>query len=138
MAAAAPAAPPPFDVVHASVPDTIAGQSLAWIPTTTVPLAVHIWGLSPPLRLWVAIVLSCVLRATRWQAVLLPGPPVVPVAPRSHHDNDGWVVVTCSANLALPDIILMHNMLTWAASAHGLAVLTMALPRHLCANVGPT
>ena len=121
MAAAAPAAPPPFDVVQASLPDTIAGESLVWIATTSVPPAVHILGLSPPLRPWVSIVLSCVLRATRWQAVFLPGPPVVPLAPRSHLDDDGAVVVTCSADLALPHIKLM---LTRAASAHGLAVLT--------------
>ena len=121
MAAAAPAAPPPFDVVQASLPDAIAGQSLAWMPTAAVPAAVHILGLSPSLRPWVSIVLACVLHATRWQADFLPGPPVVPLAPRSHLDDDGAVVVTCSANLALPDIRLM---LTRAASAHGLAVLT--------------
>ena len=86
-----------------------------------MPPAVHILGLSPPLRPWVSIVLSCVLRATRWQAVFLPDPPVVPLAPRSHLDNDGAVVVACSADLALPHIKLM---LTRVASAHGLAVLT--------------
>ena len=102
MAAAAPAAPPPFDVVQASMPDTIAGQSLAWMPTATVPPAVRILGLSPPLRPWVSIVLAFMLRATRWQAVSLPGPLVVPLAPRSHHDNDGAVVVTCSADITPP------------------------------------
>ena len=121
MAAAAPAAPPPFDIVQASLPDTIAGEPLAWMPAASVPPAVHVLGLSPPLRPWVSIVLVCVLRATRWQAVLLPGPPVVPLAPRSHQDDDGAVVVTCSADLALPHIKLM---LSRAASAHGLAVLT--------------
>ena len=96
-AAAAPAAPPPFDVVKASLPDTIAGESVAWIPATSMPRAVHILGLTPPLRPWVLIVLSCVLRATGWHAVFLPGPPVVPLAPPSHLDNDEGVVVACSA-----------------------------------------
>ena len=45
---------------------------------------------------------------------------MVPLAPRAHHGDDGVVVVTCSADLALPDIRLM---LTRAASARGLAVL---------------
>ena len=121
MAAAAPAAPPPFDIVQASLPDTIAGQSLAWMPTATIPPAVHILGLSPSLRPWVSIVLACVVRATRWQAVFLPGPPVVPLVPRSQHDDDGAVVVMCSADLALPDVRLM---LPRAVSAHRLAVLT--------------
>ena len=94
-----------------------------------MPPAVHILGLSPPLRPWVSIVLSCVLRATRWQTVFLPGLPVVPVAPRSHLDNDGAVVVTCSADLALPHIKLM---LTRAASTHGLAVLTSRPAPTLC------
>ena len=120
MAAAAPAAPPRFDVLQASLPDTIAGEALARVPAASVPPAVHILGLSPPPRPWLAVVLSCVLRATQWQAVFLPGPQVVPPAPRSHLDNDGAVVVTCSADLALPRIKLM---LTWVASAHGLAIL---------------
>ena len=64
--------------------------------------------------------LACVLRATRRQAVYLPGPPVVPLALRAHHRDDGVVAVTCIADLALPDIKLL---LAWAASAHGLAVL---------------
>ena len=119
MAAAALAAPPPFDVVQASLPDAIADRPLAWMPAATVPPAVRILGLSPPLRPWVSIVLACVLRATRWQAVFLPGPPVVPLAPRAHHADDGVVVVTCSADLALPDIKLL---LARAVSAQGLAV----------------
>ena len=134
-AAAAPAAPPPFDVVQASLPDTITGQPLAWMPAVVVPPAVHNLRMSPSLRPWVSIVLACVLRATRWQAVFLPGPPVVPLPPRGHHGDDGVVVVTCSADLALPDIRLM---LTPAASAHGLAVLarrpaphTLFLAMHL-------
>ena len=127
MAAAAPAAPPPFDVVQASIPDTVAGQPLAWMPAAAVPPAVHTLGLSPSLRPWVSIVLACVLRATRWQAVFLPGPPVVPLAPRAHHGDDGVVVVMCSADLALPDIRIM---LTRAALAHGLAVLASRRAPH--------
>ena len=45
---------------------------------------------------------------------------MVPLAPRAHHGDDGVVVVTCSVDLALRDIIII---LTRAASAHGLAVL---------------
>ena len=117
MAAAAPAVPPPFEVV----------ESLAWIPAASVPPAVHILGLSLPLSPWVSIVLSCVLRANRLQAVFLRGPPVVPLAPGSHLDNDGAVVVTCSADLALPHIKLM---LIRAASAHGLAILASRPAAH--------
>ena len=120
MAAAAPSAIPPFDVVQASFADTIAGQPLAWLPAAAVPQAVHTLGLSPSLSPWVSIVLACVLRATPWQVVFLSGPPVVPLAPHAHHGDDGVVVMTCSADLALPDIIVI---LTRAASAHGLAVL---------------
>ena len=135
MAAAAPAAPPPFDVVQASILDTVVGQPLAWMPAAAVPPAVHTLGLSPSLRPWLSIVLACVLRATRWHAVFLPGPPVVPLAPRAHHGDDGVVVVACSADLALPDIRIM---LTRTVSAHGLAVLasrpaphTLFLAMHL-------
>ena len=90
------------------------------MPAAAVPPAVRILGLSPSLTPWVSIVLACVLRATQWQAAFLLGPPLVPLAPRAHHGDDGVVVVTCSADLALRDIRLMP---TRAVSAHGLAVL---------------
>ena len=67
------------------------------------------------------------LLATRWQAVFLPGPSVVPLAPRAHAGDDGVVVVTCSPDLALPDI---RFILTGAASAHGLAVLASRRAPH--------
>ena len=127
MAATALAAPQPSDVVQASLHDAIAGQPLAWMPTATVLPAVRILGLSSPLRPWVSIVLACLLRATRWNAIFLPGPPVVPLAPRAHHGEDGVVVVTCSADLALPDIKVL---LARAASAHRLAVLASTPAPH--------
>ena len=99
-AAAALAVPPPFDVVQASLCNTITGEPLGWMPAVTVPPAVHILGLSLSLRPRASIVLASVLRATQLQAAFLPGPLVAPPALRADHGDDGVTVFDVQSSLA--------------------------------------